>query len=292
AQAKRDALDQKYKDALAVPTEKRTPEQKKLVSDAQPLLKVSWDDVLEAMGPEDRAKRLAPRGQIHAIQGRSPPPAPGAWAIKDGDEKPETFVLKRGNPKAKWTAVGPAFPRVLAAAPAEPKTRLELAKWLTRPEHPLTARVMVNRLWHHHFGRGIVASPNDFGVRGERPTHPELLDWLACELVKPTWSASVAHAPGSPWSLKHIHPPIRLPTTHRQSTAAPAGTLKADPENKLFGRMNRRRLEAEAIRDSVLTAAGTLNPETGGPSVKVPLEPEVYDLIFTEGEPDGLWPVT
>src|SRR5207248_5833230 len=141
-QAKRDALEAKYKDALAVPAEKRTPEQKKLVSDAQPLLKVSWDDVLAAMSPEDRAKRIALREQIHAVEARMPPPTPAAWAIKDGDDKPETFVLKRGNPKAKWTAVGPAFPRVLTAEPAEPKTRLELAKWLTRPDHPLTGRVI------------------------------------------------------------------------------------------------------------------------------------------------------
>src|SRR5262249_19286427 len=175
AQAKRDALDPKYKEVLAIPAEKRTAEQKKLAADAQPLLKVSWDDVLEAMSPADRAKRAALREQIHPLEAQMPPPAPAAWAIKNGDEA-QTFVLKRGNPKAKWTPVGPAFPRIVPSTPAEPKTRLELAKWITRPDHPLTGRVIVNRLWHHHFGRGIVATPNDFGVRGERPTHPELLD--------------------------------------------------------------------------------------------------------------------
>src|SRR5262249_17999693 len=158
----------------------------------------------------------------------------------------ETFVLKRGNPKAKWTAVGPAFPRVLAAAPAEPKTRLELAKWLTRPEHPLTARGMVNRLWHHHFGRGIVASPTGFRARRDRPTHPELLDWLATELAAPSWRAEGREAPGA-WSLKYVHRLIVLSSTYRQSTAAVPATQKADPDNKLLGRMNRRRLEAEAI---------------------------------------------
>ncbi|MBY0513031.1 MAG: DUF1549 and DUF1553 domain-containing protein [Gemmataceae bacterium] len=280
AQAKRDALEPKYKDALAVPADKRTPEQKKLVSDTGPLLKVSWDDVLDAMSPADKAKRAAIREQIHALEARLPPPPAAAWAIKAGDDKAETFVLKRGNPKNRWTAVGPAFPRVIAAAAPEAKSRLDLAQWLTRPNHPLTARVLVNRVWHHHFGRGIVTSPNDFGVRGERPTHPELLDWLAAEFVE------------KGWSLKHLHRVIVLSNTYRQSTTATAATLKADAGNRLFSRMNRRRLEAEAIRDSVLTAAGTLNPEVGGRSVKVPLEPEVYDLIFTEGEPDGLWPVT
>ena len=139
--------------------------------------------------------------------------------------------------------------------------------------------MIVNRLWHHHFGRGIVATPNDFGTRGERPTHPELLDWLASELIE------------RKWSLKAIHRLIVTSATYRQSSTATQGA-KVDPENHLLWRMNRRRLEAEAIRDSILTAAGTLNRQVGGISVKVPLEPEVYDLIFTEGEPDGLWNVT
>jgi hypothetical protein len=155
--------------------------------------------------------------------------------------------------------------------------------------------VVVNRIWQSHLGRGIVATPNDFGVRGERPTHPELLDWLACELVRPAWTHSGGHtSPGSPWSLKHVHRLIVLSSVYRQASTTPASpaAAKADPGNRLLWRMNRRRLEAEAIRDSVLTAAGTLNPQAGGPSVKVPLEPEVYDLIFTEGEPDGLWKVT
>jgi len=143
----------------------------------------------------------------------------------------------------------------------------------------LTARVIVNRLWQHHFGRGLVGTPNDFGTRGEKPTHPELLDWLATELVE------------KKWSLKHIHRLMVTSATYRQAATTSQGAA-ADPDNKLLWRMNRRRLEAEAIRDAILTAAGTLNPAVGGVSVKVPLEPEVYDLIFTEGEPDGLWPVT
>jgi Protein of unknown function (DUF1553)/Protein of unknown function (DUF1549) len=272
---KRDRLEPKYREALDTPAEKRTPEQKKLATDSGALLKVTWDEILAAMTPEDREKRAALREQLHNLEARTPPPAPAAWAIRN--EKPaETFVLKRGDPKRKLSAVGPGFPRIVAAAPAEPKTRLELAKWLTSPDHPLTPRVIVNRLWHYHFGKGIVATPNDFGVRGEKPTHPELLDWLACELVE------------REWSLKHIHRLIVTSVTYRQSATTAHGA-KADSENKLLWRMNRRRLEAEAIRDSVLTAAGTLNRQVGGVSVHVPLEQEVYDLIFTEGEPDGLW---
>jgi hypothetical protein len=282
ARQKRDRLEPKYKDALAVAADKRTAEQKKLAAEAQTLLKVSWDEVLAAMSTAEREKRAALREQQHALEARMPPPTAAAWAVKTTDPNEKAFVLKRGSPKSKWSAVVPSFPRVLVTAEAQPKTRTELAKWLTRPDHPLTARVIVNRLWQHHFGRGLVASPNDFGVKGVRPSHPELLDWLATELVR------------NKWSLKHVHRLLVLSATYRQSsTAKPSPvTTTADPENKLLWRMNRRRLEAEAIRDSVLAAAGTLNRAVCGPSVKVPLEPEVYDLIFTEGEPDGLWPVT
>ncbi|QJW99965.1 DUF1549 and DUF1553 domain-containing protein [Frigoriglobus tundricola] len=282
--AKRDKLEAKYKDALAVPHEKRTPEQRTLAAHAATLVKVSWDETLAAMTPADREKRTALREQVHALEARTPPPVPAAWAIRDAGERAKTHVLKLGDVNRKSIEVQPAFPRVLVRGEgAAPKTRRELAEWLTRADHPLTARVIVNRLWQHHFGRGIVATPNDFGTRGEAPTHPELLDWLACELVHPGGP--------TPWSLKHIHRLIVTSATYRQEATGDSGA-KADPANKLLWKMNRRRLEAEAVRDSVLTAAGTLNRQIGGPSVKVPLEPEVYDLIFTEDEPDGLWPVT
>ncbi len=286
-QAKRDALEPKYQDALTTASEKRTPEQKKLAADTQPLLAVRWDEVLEAMPLLDRAKRTLIRERIHAMEAHLPPPPAAAWAIQNGSPQ-QTFVFKRGNPKTKLSAVTAAFPRVLVTAEAEPKSRIDLAKWIAKPDHPLTARVMVNRIWQQHFGKGIVMTPNDFGVRGERPTHPELLDWLAMELVKPT--ASGGREPAVPWSLKRIHRLIVLSSTYRQASTSP--TSKIDPSNKLLGKQNRRRLEAEAIRDSILAASGSLNEQAGGPSVKVPLEPEVYDLIFTEGEPDGLWPVT
>jgi hypothetical protein len=152
---------------------------------------------------------------------------------------------------------------------------------MTRTDHPLTARVLVNRLWQHHFGRGLVATPNDFGLRGKPPTHPELLDWLACELT----------ARG--WSLKHMHRILVLSATYQQASRwGDSRGRQLDPDNRLLGRMNRRRLEGEALRDGALAVAGTLNTALGGPAVRVPLEPEVYDLIFTEGEPDGLWPIT
>jgi hypothetical protein len=286
-QAKREKLEKKYREALDTPAEKRTPEQKKLATETGAFLKVTWDEILAAMSPADREKRNALREQIHDLEARMPPPTPAAWAIKATKDAPREFVLKRGDPARKLVSVEAAFPRVVTDAVApKPKTRLELAKWMTSPENPLVARVIVNRLWQHHFGTGIVATPNDFGLRGDKPTHPELLDWLACELVQPTKPTD-----GRPWALKHIHRLIVTSATYRQSATTSHGA-KADPGNKLLWRMSRRRLEAEAVRDSVLTAAGTLNRQLGGPSVRVPLEPEVYDLIFTEGEPDGLWHVT
>ncbi len=278
ARAKREKLEPKYREALDIPAGKRTPDQKKLAADAGTLLKVTWDEILVALTPTDREKRVALREHLHDLESQMPQPTAAAWAIRN-ENPAETFVLKRGDPKRKLSSVGTGFPRVIATDAAEPKSRLELAQWVTAPDNPLTARVMVNRLWQHHFGRGLVATPNDFGMRGERPTHPELLDWLACELVD------------HKWSLKHIHRLIVTSATYRQAATTSHGA-KADSENKLLWRVNRRRLEAEAIRDSMLTAAGMLNRKVGGASVKVPLEPEVYDLIFTEGEPDGLWPVT
>jgi hypothetical protein len=277
---KREKLERKYKEALDTPEEKRTPEQRTLAGQARTLIKVSWDEILAAMDPADLEKRAALREKLHALEAQTPPPTAAAWAIQDGLPGAKTFVLKRGDVKRKAGEAKPAYPRVLASADApEPKSRRDLADWLTQPDHPLTARVIVNRLWQHHFGRGIVSTPNDFGVRGTRPTHPELLDWLATELVE------------HKWSLKHVHELIVTSATYRQAATGDHGA-KLDPDNKLLWKMPRRRLEAEAIRDSILTAAGTLNRQVGGPSVKVPLEPEVYALLFTEGEPDGLWPVT
>jgi hypothetical protein len=283
---KRDSLEPKYKDALAVPAEKRTPAQVKLVTETAVLVKVTWEDVLMALTPGDRERRVALRSQLHELEAQVPPPASAAWTIKNGDKVPETFVLKRGDPKRKLSEVKPGFPRVISEAAEQPKTRIELAKWLTSTANPLTARVIVNRLWHYHFGRGLVATPNDFGLRGDRPTNPELLDYLACELMNPTGQTK-----SQPWSLKHIHRLVVLSTTYRQEVATTQGA-KVDPDNLLLWRMNRHRLEAESIRDAVLSVAGTLNRQVGGTAVKVPLEPEVYDLIFTESEPDGLWPVT
>jgi Protein of unknown function (DUF1553)/Protein of unknown function (DUF1549) len=288
AARKKASLEPKYRDALAVDKKKRTPEQEKLANDAQTLIKVSWDEILAELTLQDRERRAELRAEQHAIEAELPMPPSQAWAVVEEGKTPPTYVLKRGEVKKKGPIVEPAFPRILIGPETGPGkqqverlTRKNLADWLVTPDHPLTARVFVNRLWQHHFGHGIVATPNDFGSRGARPTHPELLDWLAVEFVR------------SGWRIKHMHRLMVLSATYRQSSKyAEADRQSIDPDNKLLGRMNRRRLEGETIRDAILAAAGTLNREMGGPMVRVPLEPEVYDLIFTEGEPDGLWPVT
>ena len=286
-EAKKGKLEPPYREALATDAKKRTPEQVMLAADAQNMIKITWDELLDALTPADRERRAALRAKIHELETQLPPPAPQAWAIGDDPVPPATHVLKRGDPHKKDVTVEPAFPRVLvpeadADMPHAGLTRLDLARWLARPDHPLTARVLVNRIWQHHFGRGLVATPNDFGARGTPPTHPELLDWLACEFAE--------HG----WSVKHVHRLLVLSSTYRQDSRAPdaAAAKRLDPDNRLLGRMNRQRLEGEALRDSALAVAGTLNPAVGGPMVRVPLEPAVYELIFTEGEPDGLWHVT
>jgi hypothetical protein len=149
--------------------------------------------------------------------------------------------------------------------PPSPQTtgrRSALAQWIASADNPMTARVLVNRLWQHHFGRGIVPTPSDFGLRGQPPTHPELLDWLAAEFV----------ARG--WSIKAMHKLMLMSATYRQSTSAKPRAADQDPDNELFSRMNRIRLEGEIIRDSLLAISGQLNRTMGGPGVFPPLPPE------------------
>jgi hypothetical protein len=140
---------------------------------------------------------------------------------------------------------------------------------------------MVNRIWQLRMGTGIVATLNDFGVLGQRPTNQKLLDWLAVEFIEHNWS------------VKTIDRTIVTSSAYQQASAVDgASQAKIDPDNKLYWRMNRKRLEGELIRDAVLAISGALNPRLGGKPVRVPIEQEVYDVIFTEGERDGLWPVT
>jgi hypothetical protein len=172
----------------------------------------------------------------------------------------------------------PGFITVLTAGdpprqipPADGRTsgrRRALAEWLVSPDNPLTARVIVNRIWHHHFGRGIVPTLDNFGKMGEPPTHPELLDWLAAEFI------------AGGWSIKHMHRLLMTSEAYRMSSQfAEAGNLERDPENKYCWRFRARRLEAESIRDSILAVSGGLNREIGGPPIFPHLQAEVLEQM-------------
>jgi hypothetical protein len=173
----------------------------------------------------------------------------------------QTHLLKRGAYDAPGDLVERDTPASLPPFPADqPRNRLGLARWLTSPQHPLAARVVVNRVWRMHFGRGIVATPEDFGSQGKLPTHPELLDWLTDRFIK------------EGWDVKALHRRIVLSATFRQSSVTSADAAASDPENVLLSRWPKTRLQAEQVRDSALADSGLLNRTIGGPSVK-PYQP-------------------
>jgi hypothetical protein len=179
----------------------------------------------------------------------------------------ETHVLLRGNPNLLGPKVKPGVPAIVgesaSAFASGPGKRRALAEWLTDRRNPMTARVLVNRLWQYHFGRGIVPTPNDFGGLGEPPSHPELLDWLAAELMD------------GGWRIKRLHRMILLSSTYRMSSRATPDGLAKDPDNYRFWRYPMRRLRAEEVRDSILAVSGTLNEKARGPSVCPPIPREV-----------------
>jgi hypothetical protein len=209
---------------------------------------------------KDAARRLA-----EARQRLKPKPMIQALFDMGGIPTP-TYVARRGDPTTPGPRVEPDVPRVLSEG-IEPYVvtkpdwstdtsgrRLALARWLVQPNHPLTARVMMNRLWQHHFGRGLVTTPGNFGETGSRPSHPELLDWLATEFVR------------QGWRLKAMHRLVMTSTAYRQASRITPAMQRADPDNVLLSRFPMRRLDAEAVRDAMLAVSGRLNMTRGGPA--------------------------
>jgi hypothetical protein len=260
-------------EAVKTPEEKRTPYQQVIALMAESQLQAGADAAMAKLPAEkkktydDLAKQLAAAGP------KPTPPGPTVMSVSDiGKGIPPTYRLAGGDWRKPREEVRPGFLEALrpavadvAAAPVGESSgrRAALAAWLTQPSHPLTARVMVNRLWQHHFGVGIVATPGDFGVQGDPPTHPELLDWLAVEFME--------HG----WSLKYMHRLMVTSATYCQtSLVVPADPrLKADRENKLLWHARRRRLEGETLRDALLAVSGDLNTRPFGPSAR-PALPE------------------
>jgi hypothetical protein len=221
-------------------------------------------------GPTDpqRAALLQRLGEAYL---RAPERYPTANVLAHEEIVPDTHIFLRGDFKNKGDKVEPGFLSALNPGPpiAEPsgvlfvpERRKALAQWLTSPDQPLLGRVMVNRIWQGHFGKGLVTTPNDFGRQGEPPSHPELLDWLAVEFA------------GRGWSIKQMHRLIMLSNTYQASSVADEAGLQKDPENRYLSRTNRRRLDGDAVRDTVLAVAGTLNLKTGGVGVIPPLTKE------------------
>ncbi len=236
-----------------------------------PASKAKWDEY-ERLGKElDKYDDLKPnKGSVKI----------SAMTELGHADAPKTFFNIGGNHERPDYEVQPAFP-VAIAGNATPKIvptasssgrRTALANWIASSENPLTARVYVNRIWNEYFGRGIVSTVSDFGKAGARPTNPELLDYLAAEFVR------------GGWHVKPLHRQILLSATYRQSSSEREDAWKVDPDNKLLAVFPRRRLEAEQIRDSLLVAAGELNPKVGGPSVFAPIP-----AALNAGK---LWPVS
>jgi mono/diheme cytochrome c family protein len=275
--------------ALDTPKEKRDDVQKFLFEKFQKQLKVSDEEVAKALKESDRATVEKLQGKIDTLKTyrRKLEKIQALW---DVGPPPNIRLLQRGSAESPGPKVDPGFPTVLCAtgnstavrpASAQGKTsglRLAFAEWLTDPANPLTARVIVNRIWQHHFGTGIVATSDNFGRTGSVPTHPELLDWLAVDFMKHGWSA------------KRLHKMIMTSTVYRQSSRQPgeAWVNKArsiDPGNQLLWRMNLRRLEAEILRDNVLNAGGKLDRSMGGPPVMLDMRRDGLQMVSAKEPP-------
>ncbi|MBU6238127.1 MAG: DUF1553 domain-containing protein, partial [Planctomycetes bacterium] len=261
--------------AIGTPADKQTEEQKKLLLE-YPMVR-SVDAIVgqliefDKVNNNENYKRFEAEAKEIAKFRQTKPPARLIMAVRDRAEvTPESKVFFRGDPEQPRKGVEPGELYVLArdrasspipvARSENAKTfgrRLAYAKQLTDGTHPLTSRVAVNRLWQHHFGVGLVATPGDFGTFGQRPSHPELLDWLACDLVE------------GGWHLKRMHKLMVMSHTYRQQSHRTEELNQQDPDNRLYGRANLRRLDAETIRDSMLIVSENLNAKLGGPSVPV-----------------------
>jgi hypothetical protein len=277
--------------ARATPPDKRTPEQHQLFKEhpglnvdagSLDLFDKKADDEVKAMRAEGSTRRAAK------------PPEPFLMTLTEvADRVPETHLLHRGDHDQPREKIAPGELTILRAeglgdfpekaGATSTGRRLAYARWLTSGRHPLVARVLVNRVWLHHFGRGIVNTPGDFGALGERPTHPELLDWLASEFM------------ANGWRLKPLHKLIVTSRTYRQSSRNDAA-LASDPDNQLFARFKMRRLDAETLRDAMLAVTGKLNLQQFGAPVGLALDPAGRIVIGNQkkdanGDPTGFDPV-
>jgi mono/diheme cytochrome c family protein len=279
-----DGVQQDLRALANTAEDKRTDVQKYLAQKFEETLDISPEDLVEEY-PEfrevgepllkqvrEQRRKLLPEPQVRAL-------------LDDKGEPPTSYLLRRGNPLSPGQPVEPGVPAVLTAgikpysveAPwpesESDGRRLAFARWLTQPNHPLTSRVMMNHVWLRHFGRGIVATPENFGRAGQPPSHAELLDWLATEFAE------------SGWSLKHMHRLMLTSTAYRQSSRRDAAADSVDPENALLGRMAMRRMDAEQLYDTLLAVSGRLDSERFGPAQEI----EVLETkeVVAKGSEEG-----
>jgi mono/diheme cytochrome c family protein len=304
--------------AWRTPPEKRTSGQrlnvqqiKKTLEDDTLSQKLTEKDVVARMSDGDKRKHQELVEKIKALDQQKPKPYPTARAIGEPGPKPgPTYFLHRGAPDSKGPAVTPGMLSVInetdyefPAPPPNAKSsyrRRGLAEWLVSRKNPLTARVMVNRIWQHHFGEGIVRTPSNFGKLGEPPTHPELLDWLAVEFMdggagdgetgrRGDGETLKSHKSHFEWSVKRAHRLMMTSQAYQMASDDIAANVAVDPENRLLWRMPRVRLDAEIIRDQILAVAGSLDRTLGGPCVYPHIDPKLFQSSTKRtwpGKPD------
>jgi len=270
-------------DAFGIEPDQRTPAQKELVIRHAPQLEA---ELLAALPVEKRQRINDLEQRIVSLRAATPDLPRGYFMTESSDPPPKSFLLLRGQASARGPELQPAVPVVLTRQPItlskQPTTqgtsgrRLEFARWMANADNPLTARVIVNRVWQYHFGEGLVRTSSDFGIIGEAPTHPELLDWLA------HWFSHDAN-----WSIKKLHRLILSSSTYQMSKADHPTYGERDPRNTKFWRFPYRRLEVEVIRDSMLSASGQLRRTMGGPGVYLEIPPEV---LAGNSDPNVVWP--
>ncbi len=291
--------------AWRTPAEKRTPGQrlnvqqiKKTLEDDTLSQKLTEKDIVARMSADDKGKHQELVRQIKALDRQKPKPYPTARAIGESGAKPvPTYFLHRGVTDSKGPVMTPGVLSVVNESdyefPAPPPNakssyrRRGFAEWLVSRQNPLTARVMVNRIWQHHFGEGIVRTPSNFGKLGEPPTHPELLDWLSVEFMDPDSHSS--HPSHKAWSIKRVHRLIMTSQAYQMASDDIAANVAIDSENRLLWRMPRVRLEAEIIRDQILAVAGNLDRALGGPCVYPYIDPKLFQSSTKRtwpGKPD------
>ncbi len=284
-EARLDTLPKYYRRAWETPAAQRTKAQRLNARQVEALYKqIKLDDIRARMERSEASEHRDIQARIEALDSERPAPYPTARAVTEESRDPlPSYFLHRGDPGSKGSLMQPGVLTVAAKAeprfpapPADARTswrRKHFAEWIASDSNPLTARVMVNRIWQHHFGEGIVRTPSNFGKTGALPSHPELLDWLALEFID------------SGWSVKHMHRLMVVSNAYRRASHDLPGNLAKDGANRFFWRQSRNRHEAEVIRDQILAVAGTLRLGLGGPAVRPYIDPALF-----QSSTDRTWP--